>query len=79
MLIKLTNGVSMLKGNPLYINKDWIVSVYEAPSEEGMIKTIVYGGPQGTTWEVEESPSEVYKRILASEVGLTETKNDKHK
>lgn len=77
MFIKLTNGVSGLRGNPLYINKDWIVSIYEAPSQEGMIKTIVYGGPQGTTWEVEESPSEVYKRIIKSELAKDEIKTEK--
>ena len=72
MLIKLTNGAAMHKGNPIYINKDWIVSVYEAPSDQGMFKTLVYGGPTGSTWEIEESPAEVYKRILKSELVKSE-------
>ena len=69
----------MHKGNPIYINKDWIVSIYEAPSQQGMFKTVVYGGPAGTTWEIEESPAEVYKRILAQETAFSEIKNDKQK
>lgn len=67
----------MFRGNPIYINKDWIVSIYEAPSQEGMIKTIVYGGPSGSSWEIEESPSEVYKRILKSELAKSDLESEK--
>jgi hypothetical protein len=64
MLIKLTNAAdSVLKGNPLYINVDWIVSVYEVPRDSGSVRTIIYGGPQCITWEVEESLSEVEKKV----------------
>ena len=63
MIIKLSNGTGALKGNPLYINTRWIVSIYEVISDEGMVKTLIYGGPLGIIWEVEESPSEVYKII----------------
>jgi hypothetical protein len=63
-VIKLTNDTEAFKGNPIYINPDWIVAIFENSAEPGgSLKTIVYGGPQGTSWEVEESPAEVYKLI----------------
>lgn len=63
-MIKLTNATEALLDNPIYINQDWIVAVFEAPSMPGgSLKTIVYGGPTGITWEVSESPSDVYKMV----------------
>lgn len=63
-MIKLTNATDQHKGNPLYINPEWIVAIFETSTEAGgSLKTIVYGGPQGTSWEVEESPADVYKLI----------------
>jgi hypothetical protein len=63
-VIKLTNDAEQHKGNPIYINPDWITAVFESSNEPGgSLKTIIYGGPQGTSWEVEESPAEVYKLI----------------
>jgi hypothetical protein len=59
-MIKFTNNADAHRGNPIYIHPDWIVAVFEAPSQPGgSLKTIIYGGPQGTSWEVEESPAEV--------------------
>lgn len=59
-MIKLTNATEQHKGNPIYINPEWIVAVFEnATTDGGSLKTIVYGGPQGTSWEVDESPSEI--------------------
>lgn len=59
-MIKLTNATAEHKGNPIHVNPDWIVVVFESPVElGGSLKTIVYGGPQGTSWEVEESPAEI--------------------
>lgn len=63
-MIKLTNATEQFKGNPIHINPDWIVAIFENAIElGGSLKTIVYGGPQGTSWEVEESPSEIQKMI----------------
>jgi hypothetical protein len=63
MLLKFTNAVAGLTGNPLYINSDSICSVYEKPTDGGSLRTIVWGGPNGTTWEVEESLSEAVKIV----------------
>ena len=63
MLIKFTNAADNLKGNPLFINVDAIVSVFELPNDGGSLKTIVWGGPTGVGWEVEESLGEVIKKI----------------
>ena len=59
-MIKLTNATEQFKGNPIHINPEWIVAVFEnAATDGGSLKTIVYGGPQGTSWEVDESPAEI--------------------
>ena len=61
--IKLTNDVEQHKGNPIYINVDHITAVYDMPVASGGIKTFVYGGFGGVTWEVEESPKQVINLI----------------
>jgi hypothetical protein len=59
-VIKLTNATEQFKGNPIHINPEWIVAIFEnATTDGGSLKTIVYGGPQGTSWEVDESPAEI--------------------
>jgi hypothetical protein len=59
-LIKLTNLSNDHKGDPLYINPDWIVAIFPFSNNEGgSLRTIVYGGPTGTSWEVEESPEQI--------------------
>lgn len=64
--IKLTNATDAFKGNPLYINKDWIITVFERQSDTGgSLITVIFGGPQGTTWEVEEGLGEVVKLLNA--------------
>ena len=65
-LIKLTNTSREFKGNPIYINKDWVVSVYEQPIDGGCLATVVYGGPAGCCWTVEEGLKEV-KDMLEAE------------
>lgn len=65
MLIKFTNAVDLLKGNPIYINSDWIVTAYEEPTDGGSLRTVIYGGPSGIPWYVEESLSEVVKLTKA--------------
>ena len=65
MLVKFTNAAEGLEGNPIYINTEWIVSVYETNKGEegGSLVTIVFGGPGGIAWEVEESLEEAQKKI----------------
>jgi uncharacterized protein YlzI (FlbEa/FlbD family) len=62
-MIKLANLSNGHQGNPIYINPDHIIAVYPFAPEGGSIQTIVYGGPQGTTWIVEEGVEEVIKKI----------------
>ena len=65
--IKLTNDADAHKGNTIYINADHITAIYEAPSNDGGFKTYLYGGPGGTTWEVEQSPKHVLDLITPVE------------
>jgi hypothetical protein len=70
MLVKFTNAAEEHKGNSIFINRDWVVAVFNAPSMPGgSLATIVYGGPQGTTWNVEESPEQVQMLLNASDKG----------
>ena len=64
-LIKLTNTADEYQGNTIYINSRWIVSIFPVESDhKGSLKNIVYGGPQGNAWEVEESPEKIKKMVL---------------
>ena len=64
MLVKFTNVAEQHKGNPLYINTVYIAAVYEvAKTPGGSLSTMIYGGSQGITWEVEESLNEVMKKV----------------
>ena len=47
----------------MHINADHIVAVFSEVGSDGMSRTFVYGGPTGTTWDVEESVSEVMAKI----------------
>ncbi len=49
--------------NNIQSRGDAIVSVFELPNDGGSLKTIVWGGPTGVGWEVEESLGEVIKKI----------------
>ena len=65
MFITLTNARAELKGNPVVLNTDMIVSIYQdtaVDTDKTSVtqKTYVYCPPHGT-WEVTESP----KQILA--------------
>jgi hypothetical protein len=67
MFIKLTNAAEQHKGNPIYINTDQITAIYEiAKVPDGSLTTMIYGGPKGTDWEVEESLTEVIKMVRRS-------------
>jgi hypothetical protein len=66
MLIKLTNSADEHKGNKLYLHSNWIVSVFQVATQDGgSLSTVVYGGPQGTSWNVEESPEQIQSLINA--------------
>ena len=69
-MIKLMNLSNGHQGNPLYLNPDHIIAVYPFAPDGGSIQTIVYGGPQGTAWIVEEGVETVIKKIK-------EAKNEK--
>jgi hypothetical protein len=60
--VRLTNNIGQHKGNILYINIDYITSVYEETTPDG-VKTFVYGGPTGVVWDVEETTTEVIRKI----------------
>jgi hypothetical protein len=66
MLIKLTNAAEEHKGNKLFLHSNWIVSVFSIATQDGgSLSTVVYGGPQGTSWSVEESPEQIQSLINA--------------
>ena len=63
-MVKLTNAVIEHLDNPIFINADWIVAVFPQNNiTGGGQSTIVYGGPQGETWIVQEGVEEVIKKI----------------
>ena len=62
-MIRFTNASEGRKGDPIYIQSDWIVSVFEDHIQGGSLSTVVFGGPNGTPWFVEESLSEAIKLI----------------
>ena len=62
MLIKLTNNNENLKGMPIYLMTEHIVSVFEVPTEGGSLQTAVYG-IRGDTWYVEEGLAQAVKII----------------
>lgn len=62
-MLKFTNASNGQKGNLLFINREWIVSVYEFTRRDDTMVTAIYGGPTGLVWEVEESITEVAKII----------------
>ena len=64
MLIKLTNATLEHQGNNIYLNPDWIVAVFQTTQQEGgSLTTLVYGGPQATTWTVDESPEQIQRLV----------------
>ena len=63
-MIKLTNAAEGFEGRILYLNSDWIVSVYEQAAEVGgSISTHIFGGPGSTMWSVEESTAKIIALI----------------
>lgn len=62
-MLKFTNLNRDRLDMPIYINKDHIVSVFEEPNDGGSLTTVIYGGPRGEQWHVEESLGEVIRKI----------------
>ena len=62
-MLKFTNRNVERLDMPIYINRDHIISVFEEPNNGGSLTTIIYGGPLGERWYVEESLGEVIKKI----------------
>jgi len=62
-MIKLQNGSAEHIGNPLYLSIDWISAVYPFAPDGSSMMTMIYGGPTGATWIVEDSVEEVIKKI----------------
>lgn len=63
-IIKLISTSFDHQGNPINFNPDWIVCVFPLETDGGgSLRTIVYGGPMGDSWEVEESPEKI-KRLI---------------
>jgi len=62
MLIKLTNSNEQLKGMPIYLMTEHILSVFETPTDAGSLVTSIYG-IRGDTWFVEEGLKEVINII----------------
>lgn len=63
-MLKFTNNSERYKGNPVYINSECIISIFEEPTDGGSLATVIFGGfgpPQ--KWTVEEGLSEVIKII----------------
>lgn len=64
MMVKFTNAFGLYAGMPLWINTDWIISVFEhRENESASVKTIVYGSHDGERWEIEESLNQAIKII----------------
>jgi hypothetical protein len=57
MLVKFTNASDQFKGMPLYILIENIMTVFEAPTDEGSLVTCIYGISKDT-WQVEEGLNE---------------------
>lgn len=62
MFIRLTNSFGERRGDPLLININNIVSVYENHQDGGSLSTAVYSTPQ-LIWYVEESITQVEDKI----------------
>jgi uncharacterized protein YlzI (FlbEa/FlbD family) len=61
-LVKFTNNNEQLKGMPVYLMDEHIVSVFEMPTDGGSLVTAIYG-IRGDTWYVEEGLNEVVNTI----------------
>ena len=62
MFVKLTNAAEGRKGDPILINVNHILSVYENPTDGGSLQTVIYGF-NSLSWTVEEGFSVVAQKI----------------
>jgi len=65
MFIRVTNCAQNHKGDPLLININSIVSVYERHEPGGSLLTIIWSSDR-VCWEVEESIERVHTLIKES-------------
>lgn len=65
MFIRLINNTESRKGDPIIINVNSIISVYENHVDGGSLSTVIFG-QNDLTWNVEESLEEVYNKIESS-------------
>lgn len=64
MFAKFTNAADLHKGSSIYISPSHVAAVYEFAKEPGgSLTTMIYGGPTGVVWEVEESLLEVLTKL----------------
>jgi hypothetical protein len=69
MFITLTNSSPTLKGNPIVLNTDFIVSIFRTPVTrmDYTVDEVTYiNCPPHGTWEVQESVEEVVALIEKS-------------
>lgn len=62
MFIRVVNSHGDRRGDPLLININSIVSVYEDHSEGGSLKTVIYASDK-LAWTVEESIEKIHALI----------------
>ena len=65
MFIKVTNSFPDRAGDPLLINVNAIVSVYEDHIEGGSLRTIIWSS-EHLNWHVEESVEKIHSMIKAA-------------
>lgn len=64
MFVKLTNNFDDRKDDPIFINVNHIIAVYEDRTDGGSLVTKVYGGTaEAVIWVVQESLGQVLKKI----------------
>jgi hypothetical protein len=64
MLLKFINASEGHLGNPLYIEAASISAVFPIDNKDGGGQsTMIYGGPTGISWMVEEGVEQVVKMI----------------
>jgi uncharacterized protein YlzI (FlbEa/FlbD family) len=62
MFIKVKNAAEGRKGDPLLINVNHILSIYENHPDGGSLSTVIYSF-NGLNWIVEESFTEISNKI----------------
>jgi hypothetical protein len=60
--VKFTNLNPPFQDMPLWVNTDYIMSVYEQPNQHGGVATMVHNY-HGKDWRIEESLSQAIKII----------------